>query len=72
MRSKAAALLHSLARNHALVDVNTIAFYGLNGVRLTLSTDAAYDLIVEVVAVGERDDVEAIARRLESATADWR
>jgi death on curing protein len=40
--AKAAALLHSLARNHALVDGNTrlalagmIAFYGVNGRRLT-------------------------------------
>jgi death-on-curing protein len=78
MHGKAAALLHSLARNHALVDGNkrlalagTIAFYGLNGMRLTLSNDEAYDLIVEVAA-GELDDVEVIARRLESATADWR
>jgi death-on-curing protein len=78
MHGKAAALLHSLARNHALVDGNkrlalagTIAFYGLNGMRLTLSNDEAYDLIVEVAA-GELDDVAVIARRLESATADWR
>ena len=77
MHGKAAALLHSLARNHALVDGNkrlalagTIAFYGLNGIRLTLSNDEAYDIIVEVAA-GELDDVEAIARRLESATASW-
>ena len=46
---KAAALLHSLARNHALIDGNKrlalaalIAFYGLNGRRLTLTNDAAY------------------------------
>ena len=43
--SKAAALLHSLARNHALVDGNKrlalgalIAFYGINGRQLTLTT----------------------------------
>jgi death on curing protein len=78
IHGKAAAMLHSLARNHALVDGNkrlalagTIAFYGLNGVRLTLSNGEAYDLIVEVAA-GELDDVEAIARRLQSATVDWR
>src|SRR6266516_955683 len=42
--AKAAALLHSLARNHALVDGNkrlalaaVIAFYGVNGYRLTLT-----------------------------------
>ena len=75
---KAAALLHSIARNHPLVDGNkrlalaaTIAFYGLNGLRLTLSNDEAYDLIM-AVAAGELDDVEQIARRLESSTAPWR
>ena len=78
VHGKAAALLHSLARNHALADGNkrlalagTIAFYGLNGIRLTLSNDEAYDVIVEVAA-GELDDVEAIAGRLESATTAWR
>ena len=78
IHGKAAALLHSLARNHALVDGNkrlslaaTIAFYGLNGFRLTLSNDEAYDLVI-AVASGELDDVEAIAGRLESATATWR
>jgi death-on-curing protein len=78
MHGKAAALLHSLARNHALVDGNkrlalaaTIAFFGLNGLRLTLSNDEAYDLVI-AVSTGELDDVEAIATRLESATATWR
>ena len=44
--AKAAALLHSLARNHALADGNkrlalagAIAFYGVNGYRLTLTND---------------------------------
>ena len=67
---KAAALLHSLARNHPLVDGNerlalgaTIAFLGMNGVRLTLSEDEAYDLIV-AVASGELDDVAPIASAL--------
>ena len=78
IHEKAAALLHSLARNHALIDGNkrlslagTIAFYGLNGFRLTLSNDEAYDLVI-VVASGELSDVAAIARRLESATIAWR
>ena len=78
IHGKAAALLHSLSRNRGLVDGNkrlalagTNAFYDLNGVRLTLSNDEAYDLTVEVAA-GELDDVEAIARRLQSATVDWR
>ena len=53
--AKAAALLHSVARNQALLDGNkrlalaaTIAFYGLNGVRLTLTNDEAYDLVMSV------------------------
>ena len=72
--SKAAALLHSLARNHALVDGNkrlalaaVVAFYGVNGRRLTLTNDEAYDLIMDV-ATGHLDSVEEIARRLRSAT----
>ena len=46
LHHKAAALLHSLARTQPLVDGNerlarpaTIAFYGLDGHRLTLSND---------------------------------
>jgi death-on-curing protein len=72
---KAAALLHSLARNHALVDGNKrlalaalIAFYGLNGRRLTLTNDQAYDLVI-TVAAGELDSVEDIAAVLQHATA---
>lgn len=71
---KAAALVHSLARNHALVDGNKrlalsalIAFYGLNGRRLTLSNDAAYDLIM-AVASGTLDAVRDIAGVLENET----
>ena len=71
---KAAALLHSVARNHALVDGNkrlalaaVIAFYGLNGRRLTLTNDQAYDLVISVAA-GQLDDVDAIAAILQHAT----
>jgi death-on-curing protein len=74
---KAAALLHSLARNHALIDGNkrlalgaTIAFYGLNGRRLTLTNDAAYDLVV-AVASGTLDEVADIVEVLAHATAPW-
>ena len=70
LHTKAAALLHSGARNHALVDGNkrlalaaTIAFCGLNGRRLTLTNDEAYDLVI-AVASGSLDEVEAIAARL--------
>ena len=77
LHDKAAALLHSLARTQPLVDGNkrlalaaTIAFYGVNGVRLTLSSDEAYDLVM-AVAVGDLDDIERIAERLRSGTAPW-
>lgn len=64
---KAAALLHSVAMNHALIDGNkrlalaaAIAFLGLNGWRLTLTNDAAYDLVI-AVASGAIRDVATIA-----------
>ena len=67
IHEKAAALVHSLARNHALVDGNKrlslaalIAFYGMNGVKLTFTNAEAYDFII-AVATGELDDVPAIA-----------
>jgi death-on-curing protein len=72
--TKAAALLHSLARNHALIDGNKrlalaalIAFYGLNGRRLTLTNDAAYELVMSV-ASGQIDAVDDIAAVLQRAT----
>ena len=68
--NKAAALLHSLARNHALVDGNkrlawlaTYVFCAKNGVELDPDDDIAYDLVV-AVASGEVDDVAAIAEAL--------
>jgi death-on-curing protein len=67
---KAAALLHSLVRNHALVDGNkrlglasVLAFLGLNGWRLTLTNDEAYDLVI-AVATAQLDDVPAISAAL--------
>lgn len=75
IHEKAAAMLHSLARNHALVDGNkrlalaaTIAFYGINGFRLTLSNDQAYRLVMSV-ATGELEEVSVIASSLEQGTA---
>ena len=75
--AKAAALLHSLARNHALADGNkrlalagVIAFYGVNGRRLTLTNDEAYELVI-AVADGTLDNVEQIADRLAHATRPW-
>ena len=52
---KAAALLHSLARNHALVDGNkrlawlaVVVFLDLNGCEVALRDDEAFDLVVDV------------------------
>jgi death-on-curing protein len=66
---KAAALLHSLVRNHALVDGNkrlawsaTRIFYLLNRRDLTYTADEAEDLMVNA-ASGELD-VPQIARWL--------
>jgi death-on-curing protein len=74
VHAKAAALLHSIATNHALVDGNkrlalagVIAFYGVNGWRLTMTNDAAYDLVI-AVASGELDDVSQIAEVLTCGT----
>ncbi|MGY1784709.1 type II toxin-antitoxin system death-on-curing family toxin [Geodermatophilus sp. SYSU D00698] len=77
IHDKAAALLHSTARNHPLVDGHerlslaaTIAFYGLNGMQLTLSNDDAYELVM-AIASGQLDDVEPISGRLRAGTAPW-
>ena len=52
---KAAALMTSVARNHALLDGNkrfswylTLAFLKLNGFRVEMSQDAAFDFILAV------------------------
>jgi death on curing protein len=56
MVEKAAALMHSLARNHALVDGNKLArvltrtFLRLNDHELQMDTDSAAALIVKVAA----------------------
>ena len=70
--TKAAALLHSLARNHPLVDGNkrlawlaTWVFLAKNGIELDPPDDDAYGLVVSVAA-GELDDVAEIARALTS------
>ena len=73
LEHKAGALFHSLARNHPLVDGNKrlalaglIAFLGVNGYKLTLTNEEAYDLTM-TVAAGEIDDVAAIAERIRGA-----
>lgn len=74
--SKAAALLHSLARNHALVDGNkrmawlaTWVFLAKNGIVLDPDDDAIYGLVVKVAA-GEIDEVAIIATKLSGAPQD--
>jgi len=76
--TKAAALLHSLARNHPLVDGNkrlawlaTYVFCAKNGVELDPSDDAAYDLVV-AVAAGGIDEVGDVAQVLGSFVAGQR
>ena len=70
--SKAGALMHSLARNHPLVDGNkrlawlaTFVFLAKNGVELDPDEDVAYDFVI-AVASGQIDDVETIASALRS------
>ncbi len=72
IHEKAAALLHSLVQNHALVDGNkrlglagVITFYGINGWRFEATNDEAYDLIL-TIATGELREVVDIADRLRS------
>ncbi|TVR36131.1 MAG: alcohol dehydrogenase [Nitriliruptor sp.] len=66
---KAAALLHSLVRNHALADGNerlawlaTVVFLDLTGNTVDLDDDAAFELVM--AAAEGHLDVEEIAQRL--------
>jgi death-on-curing protein len=75
---KVAALTHSLAKNHALVDGNKrlslgglIAFLGINGMRLTIDEDQAHDLII-ALADGTLDEVAAIAGVLRASVEPHR
>ena len=54
---KAAVLLESLVRNHALIDGNkrigwlaTVVFYGLNNIELEPPDDDAYDLVMAIAS----------------------
>ena len=68
--TKAAALLHSIVKNHALVDGNkrlgwlaTAVFLELNDVPVThVPNDSVYDFVI-ATTVG-RDDVTTIAEQL--------
>jgi len=72
LHDKAAALLHSVVRHHALVDGNkrlawlaTVVFLDLNGLAVDLSDDQAFDLVMD--AAQGAVDVPEIARRLRGA-----
>lgn len=74
LAGKAAALMHSLACNHALVDGNkrlallaTVVFLRINGHILDLTDDQAFDLTM-FVAAGQLD-AEGIRKRLPLAQA---
>jgi death on curing protein len=67
---KAAALLHSLCTNHALVDGNKrlawaacAVFLDLNGLVTVDDEDAQFDMMI-AVASGRLDDLEKIGERL--------
>lgn len=70
IQTKAAALLQSIARNHALVDGNkrtawlaTFVFYDLNGYELdTPDDDGPVDLVLDVVS--QHLEVDEIAVRI--------
>ena len=72
LSGKAAALMHSLACNHALVDGNkrlallaTVVFLRINGHRLDLTDDEAFDLTMSVAA-GQLD-ADGIEKRVRLA-----
>jgi death-on-curing protein len=69
LATKAAAMLESLVRNHALVDGNNrlgwlalVLLLAINGILLDVDDDEAYDLVI-AVAEG-RHDVAAIVEVL--------
>ncbi len=74
LQLKAAALLHSVARNHALVDgskrlawLATVVFLDLNGHAADLDDDRAFDLVTD--AARAHVSVAEIASRLKVVPA---
>ena len=72
--AKAAALLHSICRNHALVDGDkrlawaaTAVLLVINGRPPRIDQDAAFDLVI-AVADGSLTEVDDIAERLSHLT----
>jgi death on curing protein len=74
LAGKAAALMHSLACNHALVDGNkrlallaTVVFLRINGYYLELTDEEAFDLTLSVAAGNL--DADGIEKRLRMTAA---
>lgn len=73
--TKAAALLQSIVKNHALADGNkrlgwlaTAVFLELNGIEIAMAhNDAVYELVMDVAA--GRPSVDEIAHRLRALVA---
>lgn len=73
--TKAAALMHSLIKNHAYVDGNKrvglvagLLFLALNQVAINASDDVLFDLTL-AIASGDLDDIDEIAERLHKMSA---
>ncbi|MDP4888881.1 MAG: type II toxin-antitoxin system death-on-curing family toxin [Actinomycetes bacterium] len=74
LHSKSAALLLSICQNHALIDGNkrlalaaTIVMLGVNGWKLTLTNDEAYNLVIAVTS-GELAEVAEVAEQLRNGS----
>lgn len=72
LHTKAAALLHSLAGNHALIDGNkrlawaaTAVFLDINGHEVETTDDEVVEFVL-AVAAGELTELPEIAARLQS------
>ncbi len=70
LHTKSAALLHSLERNHALVDGNKrlawtacLTFLAINGEWISAPEDDRFDFVIRV-ATGEMPNLEEIAEQL--------
>lgn len=69
--TKAAALLHSIVNNHALIDGNkrlgwlaTAVFLEINGIAVTsITNNAVFDLVIDVAA--NNPEVDEITTRLQ-------
>lgn len=78
VEEKAAALLHSICKNHALVDGNkrlallaTITFLRANGRRAVLSQDEAFALVMSVAeGAAEMPEIVAVLRAAEGGGGD--